>query len=94
MGVLTAVTADGVGRHYGNVGYGNVGTRTRLDFTAIGPAVNLTSRLQDLSKRLPHTVLASATFADHVPDVMIPHASHHLRGIAEPVGVYTLSGDR
>jgi adenylate cyclase len=83
----------GIGLHYGTVGYGNVGTRTRLDFTVIGQAVNLTSRLQDLSKRLPHTVLASATFAAHVPDVMVPHASHHLRGIAEPVEVYTLNGD-
>jgi adenylate cyclase len=83
----------GIGLHYGDVGYGNVGTRTRLDFTAIGPAVNLTSRLQDLSKRLPHTVLASSTFAAHVPDVLIPHASHRLRGIAEPIEVYTLGKD-
>ncbi|WP_436642198.1 adenylate/guanylate cyclase domain-containing protein [Microbaculum sp. FT89] len=84
----------GIGLHYGDVGYGNVGTRTRLDFTVIGPAVNLTSRLQDLSKRLPHTVLASAAFAAHVPDVMIPHASHDLRGIAEPVEVFTLNSAR
>ncbi len=93
VGLKPGAIDYGIGLHYGDVGYGNVGTRTRLDFTAIGPAVNLTSRLQDLSKRLPHTVLASATFAAHVPDVMIRHASHHLRGIAEPVVVYTLGED-
>src|SRR6202007_2758840 len=36
----------GIGVHVGDVMYGNIGSRTRLHFTVIGPAVNNGSRLQ------------------------------------------------
>jgi adenylate cyclase len=83
----------GIGLHHGEVGYGNVGSRHRLDFTVIGQAVNLASRLQDLSKRYPETVMISATFAGHVGDGLALHGRHALRGIAEPVDVYTVKPD-
>jgi class 3 adenylate cyclase len=38
----------GVGLHLGRVVYGNIGAPDRLDFTAIGPAVNVTSRIEGL----------------------------------------------
>ncbi|MEJ8570842.1 adenylate/guanylate cyclase domain-containing protein [Microbaculum marinum] len=80
----------GIGLHHGEVGYGNVGTRRRLDFTVIGQAVNLASRLQDLSKRFPQTIMASAAFAAHVGEKLVPHGRHGLRGIARPVEVYAV----
>ena len=52
----------GVALHVGDVMYGNIGT-TRLDFTVIGPAVNVASRLQTLTKELRRQVLLSAPFA-------------------------------
>jgi adenylate cyclase len=54
----------GVALHVGQVLYGNIGGGNRLDFTCIGPAVNLAARLEKIAGRLHRTVVASATFAD------------------------------
>jgi len=53
----------GIGLHIGEVFYGNVGAATRLDFTAIGPAVNLVCRLEVLTKRFGRPLLLSKDFA-------------------------------
>jgi hypothetical protein len=47
----------------GDVMYGNIGGDTRLDFTVIGPAVNLTSRIESMCKNLDRSPLLSAEFA-------------------------------
>ena len=41
-----ATTGFTLGLHAGDVLYGNIGGKTRLDFTVIGPAVNQTSRMR------------------------------------------------
>jgi adenylate cyclase len=53
----------GLALHIGDVLYGNIGSGNRLDFTCIGPAVNLAARLEALAGRLGRTVLASQDFA-------------------------------
>ena len=53
----------GVALHIGDVMYGNIGSDTRLDFTVIGPAVNLTARIENLCRDLGHKPLLSADFA-------------------------------
>lgn len=82
----------GVGLHVGPVTFGNIGTEDRLDFTVIGPAVNRAARLEGLTKELGVPVLASAEFnaASTVP--MKSLGRHALRGVAEPVEVFTLPG--
>jgi adenylate cyclase len=80
----------GVGLHVGPVTFGNIGTEDRLDFTVIGPAVNRASRLEGLTKELGVPVLASSEFnlASTVP--MKSLGQHRLRGVPQPVEVFTL----
>ena len=80
----------GLALHLGDVEFGNIGTSTRLDFTVIGPAVNMASRLEGLTKELGHSVVASAEFAAAVTLPLLPLGPHRLRGIAEPVSVYAV----
>jgi adenylate cyclase len=53
----------GLALHVGKILYGNIGGGNRLDFTCIGPAVNLAARLEKIAGRLNRTIVASADFA-------------------------------
>jgi adenylate cyclase len=53
----------GVALHVGRILYGNIGGGNRLDFTCIGPAINLAARLEKIAGRLSRTIVASAGFA-------------------------------
>ena len=53
----------GLALHVGTILYGNIGGGNRLDFTCIGPAVNLAARLEKIASRLQRTVVASEGFA-------------------------------
>src|SRR5215208_5488816 len=50
----------GLALHVGDVMYGNIGSDTRLDFTVIGPAVNLTARIESMCRQLGRQLLLSA----------------------------------
>jgi class 3 adenylate cyclase len=80
----------GTALHLGEMLWGNIGTADRLDFTAIGPAVNLVSRLEGLCRPLGRNVLASGAFAAETTTAMIPLGEHALRGIAAPCAVFAL----
>jgi adenylate cyclase len=54
----------GVALHIGGILFGNIGGSSRLDFTCIGPAVNLAARLEKIAGRLHRTVVASAAFTE------------------------------
>jgi adenylate cyclase len=81
----------GVALHLGQVLWGNIGAADRLDFTAIGPAVNLVSRLEGLCRPLGRAVLVSGAFATETATRLIPLGEHELRGIAAPCAVFTLA---
>jgi adenylate cyclase len=52
----------GLALHVGDVMYGNIGSDTRLDFTVIGPAVNLTARIESMCRQLGRPLLLSSDF--------------------------------
>jgi adenylate cyclase len=52
----------GLALNVGDVMYGNIGSDTRLDFTVIGPAVNLTARIESMSRQLQRQILLSSEF--------------------------------
>ena len=79
----------GVALHLGEILWGNVGAADRLDFTAIGPAVNLVSRLEGLCRPLGRAVLISGAVAEETSATLISLGTHALRGIASPCAVYT-----
>ncbi|QOZ29814.1 adenylate/guanylate cyclase domain-containing protein [Bradyrhizobium sp. CCBAU 51753] len=84
----------GIGVHVGDVMYGNIGSKARLDFTVIGPAVNMASRLEALTKQLGKPVLLSREFADLVAsEFKLEHVGEHsVRGFAEPIELFAYHG--
>jgi adenylate cyclase len=84
----------GIGVHVGDVMYGNIGSRTRLDFTVIGPAVNMASRLESLTKQLGRPVLLSRAFADFVAsDFNLERVGEYpVRGFNEPIELFAYDG--
>jgi adenylate cyclase len=80
----------GIGLHVGPVTFGNIGTEDRLDFTVIGSAVNRAARLESLTKELHVPVCASAEFNAVCMTEMRSLGRHVLRGIPEPVEIFTL----
>jgi adenylate cyclase len=84
----------GIGVHVGDVMYGNIGSRTRLDFTVIGPAVNMASRLEALTKQLGRPVLLSRAFADFVErDFDLERVGEYpVRGFNDPIELFGYHG--
>jgi adenylate cyclase len=80
----------GLALHLGDMLWGNIGTADRLDFTAIGPAVNLVSRLEGLCRPLGRGVLVSGAVAAETTMALLPLGEHALRGIAAKCAVFTV----
>jgi len=69
--------------HVGTVHYGNIGAADRLDFTVIGPAVNLVSRIENAAKMLGQPIVVSAELAATL-DGVVSLGRYQLRGLSEP----------
>ncbi len=76
--------------HVGEVFYGNVGASRRLDFTAIGKAVNEASRMEKLCDTVQCSLLASAQFVSNVRADFRKLGSFPLKGVSGPVDIYGL----
>lgn len=80
----------GIGLHYGMIQYGNIGSNDRLDFTAVGPAVNTASRIAALCAELSAPVLISGDLARFLRIRLHTHGEKELKGIPRPVEVFSL----
>jgi adenylate cyclase len=78
----------GLALHVGEVLYGNIGGANRLDFTVIGPAVNLVTRIEGLCKPLGRSVLLSADFAALCDGGIQPLGAFPLKGIEKPTEIF------
>ncbi len=82
-----------LGLHLGEVFYGNIGSKERLDFTVVGPAVNEVSRIAAMCRSVDQPVLVSAAFAASAADNGHAFASvgrYALRGVGKPQELFTL----
>jgi adenylate cyclase len=80
-----------LGLHVGEVFYGNIGSKERLDFTVIGPAVNEVSRIASMCRSLDQPVLLSQAFAEAVGRErrFVSVGRYALRGVARPQELFT-----
>src|SRR4051812_47772085 len=85
------VTDMYLGLHIGEVFYGNVGGRERLDFTVIGPAVNEASRIAAMCRSVNQPVLMSAAFATvgNIRSRLVSVGRYALRGVSTPQELFT-----
>jgi adenylate cyclase len=82
-----------LGLHIGEVFYGNIGSKERLDFTVVGPAVNEVSRIAAMCRSVDQPILMSSDFAASVAGERRAFASvgrFALRGVGKPQELFTL----
>ncbi|MBB3019191.1 adenylate cyclase [Microvirga lupini] len=83
-----------LGLHIGEVFYGNIGSRDRLDFTVVGPAVNEVSRIAALCRSVERDVLVSSAFFSAASageqDCLVSVGRYALRGVSRPQELFTL----
>ena len=79
----------GIALHAGEVMYGNIGAKNRLDFTVIGAPVNEVCRVEALTRTLGVDVLLTQTFV-RVAELTGARSlgRHTLKGVAQPQEVF------
>jgi len=85
-----------LGLHVGEVFYGNVGSKDRLDFTVVGPAVNEASRIAAMCRSVDQDMLLSSAFAAAAGSDrkrLISVGRYALRGVGRPQELFTLEPD-
>jgi adenylate cyclase len=81
--------AFGIGLGIGEIALGNVGTQGRLGFNVIGPTVNLSARIESLTKLVGIPLLASADFAAACSEPFRHVGCFALKGLALNQDVFT-----
>jgi adenylate cyclase len=96
-GEARPVTTAYVGLHVGEVFYGNIGSEDRLDFTAVGPAVNEVSRIASMCRSVDRELLVSSDFRAGLDAAgrhyLVSTGRFALRGIGRAQDLFTLDPD-
>ena len=79
-----------IGLDFGEVTFGNIGSPDRLDFTVVGQAVNVASRVQELCKKLDQKLLMTRRVAHSVTGKAQFVGSYSVRGVADPIDVFNV----
>lgn len=85
-----------LGLHIGEVFYGNIGSKERLDFTVVGVAVNEVSRIASLCRSVDQPVLVSFAFASAAGESrnrLVSVGRYALRGVSRPQELFTVDRD-
>jgi adenylate cyclase len=88
-----AITDMYLALHIGDVFYGNIGSKDRLDFTVVGPAVNEVSRIAAMCRSVDQPLLVSSTFAGALGEArsrLVSVGRYALRGVGRPQDLFTL----
>ena len=84
----------GIGLNSGECCVGNLGSRRRFDYSAIGDEVNVASRLEGACKIFEVDIIGSETVRSEAPDfAWLEINSVLVKGKTRPVGLYALAGD-
>ncbi|HXQ42028.1 MAG TPA: adenylate/guanylate cyclase domain-containing protein [Candidatus Udaeobacter sp.] len=86
-----------LGLHVGKVFFGNIGSKDRLDFTVVGPAVNEVSRIAAMCRSVDQPLLVSAGFAAALGEAgpqLVSVGRYALRGVGLPQELFTLDPGR
>lgn len=93
-GLEPLVLAAGIGINTGPAAVGNMGSKQRFAYSALGDTVNLASRLEGQTKAYGVSVLISEETAKQVPELALMELDLlRVKGKTEPVRIYTLIGD-
>ena len=87
------LTGFSLALHLGEVMYGNIGAENRLDFTVVGPAVNMSARIEEMCRPLEQDIIISSAVAEssvRKRKRIVSIGRYVLRGVPEPQELFTL----
>jgi adenylate cyclase len=83
-----------LGLHIGDVFYGNIGSKDRLDFTVVGQAVNEANRISSMCSSIGRNLLVSSAFLQALPPAerskFASVGRFALRGVGKAQELFTL----